>query len=84
MRDENARARILIRIRRLSMDNFGDVRPVGSGVGELRIDYGSGYRVYFKRRGDTIVLLLAGGTKKTQEVDIANAKELAKEWEENA
>jgi len=84
LRDETARARILIRIRRLSLGNFGDVRPVGSGVGELRIDYGPGYRVYFKRHGDTLVLLLAGGTKKTQEADIAKAKDIAKEWKESA
>lgn len=80
MRDENARARIQIRIRRLSLGNFGDVKPVGEGVSELRIDYGPGYRVYFAQRGNLLVLLLAGGTKKTQPADIAKAKELAKEW----
>jgi putative addiction module killer protein len=81
LRDENARARIQIRIRRLSLGNFGDVKPVGGGVSELRIDYGPGYRVYFLQRGEVLVLLLAGGTKRTQEADIAKAKELAKEWE---
>ena len=80
MRDESARARIQIRIRRLSLGNFGDVKPVGEGVSELRIDYGPGYRVYFAQRGNLLVLLLAGGTKKTQPADIAKAKELAKEW----
>lgn len=79
LRDEQARARILIRIRRLSLGNFGDVKPVGEGVGELRIDYGPGYRVYFLKVGALIVLLLIGGTKKTQDADIAKAKQLAKE-----
>jgi putative addiction module killer protein len=81
LRDENARARIQIRIRRLSLGNFGDVKPVGEGVSELRIDYGPGYRVYFAQRGSLLVLLLAGGTKRTQPADVAKAKELAKEWE---
>jgi putative addiction module killer protein len=84
LRDENARSRIQIRIRRLSLGNFGDVRPVGGGVSELRIDYGPGYRVYLRQRGDVLVLLLAGGTKKTQEADIAKAKKFAREWEEGA
>ena len=79
LRDEQARARILIRIRRLSLGNFGDSKPVGEGVSELRIDYGPGYRVYFHRIGNLIVLLLVGGTKKTQHADIATAKRLAKE-----
>lgn len=80
LRDENARARIQIRIRRVSIGNFGDVKPVGEDVSELRVDYGPGYRVYFCKRGDLLVLLLAGGTKKTQEADIVKAKELAKSW----
>lgn len=79
LRDEQARARIQIRIRRLSLGNFGDVKPVGEGVGELRIDYGPSYRVYFYQIGNLLVLLLAGGTKKTQDADIAKAKQLAKE-----
>ena len=79
LRDENARARIQIRIRRLSLGNFGDVKPVGEGVSELRIDYGPGYRVYFQRMGSLLVLLLVGGDKKTQDADIAKAKKLAKE-----
>jgi putative addiction module killer protein len=82
LRDENVRARIQIRIRRLSLGNSGDVKPVGGGVSELRVDYGPGYRVYFRQRGKTLVLLLAGGTKKTQETDIAKAKKLAEEWED--
>lgn len=79
LRDERARARILIRIRRISLGNFGDVRPVGEGVSELRIDYGPGYRLYFRRIGSLIVLLLLGGTKKTQDADVIKAKKLAKE-----
>jgi putative addiction module killer protein len=80
LRDETARSRIQIRIRRLSLGNFGDVKPVGEGVSELRIDYGLGYRVYLLQDGITLVILLAGGTKKTQAADIAKAKALAKEW----
>ncbi len=80
LRDENARARIQIRIRRLSLGNFGDVKPVGEGVSELRIDYGPGYRVYLLKQGNLLVLLLVGGDKKTQDADIAKAKKLAKEW----
>jgi len=80
LRDEQARARIQIRIRRLSLGNFGDIRPVGDGVSELRIDYGPGYRVYLQQKGSVLVLLLAAGTKKTQQSDIARAKALAKEW----
>ena len=79
LRDEQARARIQIRIRRLSFGNFGDVRPVGEGVSELRIAYGPGYRVYFQQIGSLLVLLLVGGDKKTQDADIAKAKKLAKE-----
>jgi len=61
------------------MGNLGDVKPVGQGVSELRIDYGPGYRVYFIQRGETLVILLAGGDKKTQKRDIKAALELAKE-----
>jgi putative addiction module killer protein len=80
LRDERARSRILIRIRRLSLGNFGDVKPVGEGISELRIDYGPGYRIYLLKSGSELVLLLAGGNKKTQQIDIAKAKKLAKEW----
>jgi putative addiction module killer protein len=79
LRDLRALARIQIRIRRLSLDNFGDTKPVGEGVSELRIDYGPGYRVYFQKTGNLLVLLLVGGTKKTQDADIAKAKKLVKE-----
>lgn len=79
LRDRKARARIDVRIRRLSLGNPGDVRPVGEGVSELRIDYGPGYRVYFLQRGQTSVILLAAGTKASQSRDIASALALARE-----
>jgi putative addiction module killer protein len=63
----------------LSLGNLGDVKPVGEGVSELRIDYGPGYRVYFVQRGQTLAILLAGGDKRTQDRDIATALELARE-----
>ena len=78
LRDRQARARIDIRIRRLSLGNPGDVKPVGEGVSELRIDYGPGYRVYFVQRGKTVVVLLAGGDERTQDSDIKTALELAR------
>ena len=77
LRDRRARARIQVRIDRLSLGNPGDARPVGHGVSELRIDYGPGYRVYFTRRGEAVVLLLAGGDKRTQSRDIEMALRLA-------
>jgi putative addiction module killer protein len=77
LRDRQARARIDIRIRRLSIGNPGDVKPVGKGVSELRIDYGPGYRVYFIQRGETLIVLLAGGDKRTQNRDIKKALDLA-------
>ncbi len=81
LRDQHARARIIVRIRRLSLGNPGDVKPVGEGVSEMRIDYGPGYRVYFIRRGETIVILLHGGDKRRQDRDIARALELARDVE---
>ena len=78
LRDRHAKARIDIRIRRLSLGNPGDVKAVGEGVSELRIDYGPGYRVYFVQRGQTVVILLAGGDKRTQDSDIKAALELAR------
>lgn len=77
LHDRQAKARIDIRIRRLSMGNPGDVKPVGQGVSELLIDYGPGYRVYFIQRGETLIILLAGGDKRTQERDIKTALDLA-------
>ena len=79
LRDREARARITARIRRLSLGNPGDVKPVGSGVSEMRINYGPGYRVYFVGRGDMVVVLLCGGDKRHQDRDIARALDLAKE-----
>ena len=79
LRDRTARTRIDIRIRRLSLGNRGDVKPVGEGVSELRVDHGPGYRVYFIQKADVYIVLLAGGDKSTQEKDIRNAKALARE-----
>jgi putative addiction module killer protein len=79
LRDREARARISARIRRLSLGNPGDVKPVGAGVSEMRIDYGPGYRIYFVRRGNEIFVLLCGGDKRTQDRDIVRARELAQE-----
>ena len=77
LRDRQARARINARIRRLSLGNPGDVKPVGEGVSELRIDYGPGYRVYYVQRGEQLVILLAGGDKGSQKRDIKTALSLA-------
>lgn len=77
LRDRQARARILMRIDRAEDGNYGDCEPVGEGVSEMRIHYGPGYRVYFVERGKEVVILLAGGTKRTQKKDIVRAKLLA-------
>ena len=82
LRDPRAKAKILVRIERLANGNPGDVAPAGEGVSELRINYGPGYRVYYVQRGARYILLLAGGDKKTQKRDIAEAKRLAVEYEE--
>jgi putative addiction module killer protein len=78
LRDRMAKTRILIRIRRVSLGNFGDVKSVGDGVSELRVDYGPGYRVYFIRQGEKFVVLLGGGDKRTQSRDIQKAIALSK------
>ena len=82
LKDERARVLIASRLDRLAFGNAGDVKPVGQGVSELRIDHGPGYRVYFQKRGNTIILLLCGGDKRTQGRDIEIAKRLAAEWSE--
>ena len=79
LRDRQAKAHIDVRIRRLSLGNPGDVKPVGEGVSELRIDHGPGYRIYFVKRGQKFVVLLAGGDKHTQDRDIRMALDLARE-----
>lgn len=81
LRDIRARARVEARILRLSQGNPGDVKSVGSGVSEMRIDYGPGYRVYFTRRGPLVVLLLCGGDKRTQDADIKRAIQIAEDWQ---
>jgi putative addiction module killer protein len=79
LKDYNAVARIEVRVRRLTLGNAGDVKPVGGGISELRIHYGAGYRVYFVNRGGNIVILLCGGDKTTQDNDIKIAKTLAQD-----
>jgi putative addiction module killer protein len=82
LRDIRARARVLARIERLAQGNPGDVKPAGEGVSELRIAYGPGYRVYYKKRGKTLIILLAGGDKSSQKRDISSALRLARNLEE--
>jgi len=79
LRDIRARARVLARVERLATGNAGDVKPVGEGVSEMRIDCGPGYRVYFKKRGRFLVILLAGGDKSTQAKDVKTALRLARD-----
>lgn len=79
LRDRHARARIQVRLDRLVLGLVGDAKSVGGGVSELRIDYGPGYRVYFKWKGDDVVILLAGGDKRTQDRDIRRALALARD-----
>ena len=83
LRDDRAVARILKRVNRLNEGNPGDVKPVGEGISELRIDYGPGYRVYFKDTGKEIIILLCGGDKTTQQEDIANAQKIARLYKED-
>lgn len=80
LRDKRAQAKVRIRIKRLEAEIFGDCEPVGDGVLELREHLGAGYRVYFGRHGQTIVILLCGGTKKTQVTDIKTAKKYWADW----
>jgi putative addiction module killer protein len=77
--DQKAKARILARLRSATFGNFGDCQPVGEGVSEMRVHFGAGYRVYYTRTGAAIFVLLAGGSKATQNRDILRAKEMARE-----
>lgn len=81
LKDRNAKARIMIRIRRLGLGNPGDVKPAGEGVSELRLDLGPGYRIYYTQRG-SVAVLLCGGDKGSQSGDIENAKRMARELED--
>ena len=82
LKDERTRVLIASRLDRLAYGHAGDVEPVGQGISELRIHYGPGYRIYYQKRGDTIIVLLCGGDKRTQAKDIKAAKRLADEWSE--
>lgn len=82
LRDLHAKDRIVARIRRLSLGNPGDAKPLGDGVSKLRLDFGPGYRIYFARHGQELLILLCGGDKSTQSRDIAQAKALARAWKE--
>ena len=75
-------ARIAARIDRLALGNPGDVKPIGSGISEMRINYGPGYRVYFAQRGSTVIVILCGGDKRTQAADIKRAIRIAADWME--
>ncbi|MFF7062460.1 type II toxin-antitoxin system RelE/ParE family toxin [Pseudomonas sp. NPDC008258] len=79
LRDDRARARINVRLRRIELGVLGDCKPIGEGVSEARIDFGPGYRVYFVRRGYEVIILLAGGDKATQARDIKSALKLARD-----
>ena len=83
LRDSRARFRIHRRISRLAAGNPGDVKPIGEGCSEIRIDYGPGYRLYYKDTGQEIIILLCGGHKSSQQTDIDNAKKMAREVEKN-
>jgi putative addiction module killer protein len=80
LKDVRGKARIIRRLDRLTQGNPGDVRPIGKGLWELRLDVGPGYRVYYLKDGDTLILLLCGGDKSTQQKDIDKAHELAEQW----
>ena len=83
LKDKRGAARIQLRLDRLAEGNPGDARPVGSGLSELRVDIGPGYRVYYQQRGDVLIILLCGGDKSTQQNDIEKAHKIAKEWKDD-
>jgi putative addiction module killer protein len=82
LKDRQAVTRILARIDRLAVGNPGDVRPIGGGLSEMRIDHGPGYRVYYAQRGSVLIILLCGGDKSTQDRDISLARIIAEQWED--
>ncbi|WP_299315915.1 type II toxin-antitoxin system RelE/ParE family toxin [uncultured Halomonas sp.] len=82
LRDTRGRAKITVRLRRLTLGNPGDVKPVGEGISELRIPHGPGYRIYYLNRGPIVVVLLCGGDKSSQPSDIEQAKAIANQWKE--
>ncbi|MCK8514990.1 type II toxin-antitoxin system RelE/ParE family toxin [Methylonatrum kenyense] len=82
LKDRRAKARILMRLDRLALGNPGDVRPIGSGLSELRVDVGPGYRIYFMQKGQALIVLLCGGDKRSQKRDILRAHLIAREWEQ--
>lgn len=82
LKDRTAMLRIQARIRRITTGNLGDWKLLREGVSEMRIDYGAGYRLYFMRKGTVVIVLLAGGDKRTQEADIASAIEISKDWKD--
>lgn len=82
LKDRQARMRILARLDRVALGNFGDAQPVGEGISELRIHYGSGYRLYCMQRGLRVVVMLCGGDKSSQSRDIEQAKAIARDWKE--
>lgn len=81
--DKKAKAKILLRLQRVEAGNLGDVATVGDGIEEIRIHFGPGYRIYYKRQGDRLILLLIGGDKSTQETDIKKAKSVWKQYKES-
>lgn len=82
LKDRQGLARVIARVERIAIGNLGDVKPVGGGISETRIDYGPGYRLYFAHKGKALIVLLAGGSKKTQAKDVKAAKALWEAWKE--